>query len=144
MLLAETLPEWRPFPDTNEALRRLKDRYRLGILSNIDQDLFTETARHFEVDFDVVVTAEDVRSYKPGHLHFLKLIEDYADSDSVLHVAQSLYHDGRPAGDLNIAFVWINRYNEVNTEGVTPLAEYPDLKSLADAVDKAVGLRKTN
>ena len=132
-LLADTLPQWRPFADTNEALVRLKERFRLGVLSNIDRDLFAGTARHFDVEFDFVVTAEDVRSYKPGHLHFLRLLESHAERDSVLHVAQSLFHDGRPAGALGIAYVWINRYNEANKTTVRPLAEYPDLKSLADA-----------
>lgn len=131
-LLANTLPQWKPFADTNEALVRLKERFRLGVLSNIDRDLFAGTARHFDAEFDFVVTAEDVQSYKPGPLHFLKLLESHAERDSVLHVAQSLYHDGSPAGALDIAFVWINRYNEANETSVRPLAEYPDLKSLTD------------
>ena len=132
-LLADTLTQWKPFADTNEALVRLKERYHLGVLSNIDRDLFDGTARHFDVRFDFVVTAEDVQGYKPGHRHFLKLLESHAERNSVLHVAQSLFHDGSPAGALGIAFVWINRYNEANETLVRPLAEYPDLKSLADA-----------
>ena len=132
-LLAESLPEWRPFPDTNAALRRLKERYRLGVLSNIDRDLFVGTARHFDVEFDFVVTAEDVQSYKPGHGHFRKLLEDHAEPKTVLHVAQSLYHDGVPAAELGLAYVWINRYRGENDTTARPVAEYPDLKSLADA-----------
>ena len=132
-LLAETLPEWRPFPDTNEALTRLKENYRLGVLSNIGRDLFAGTARHFDVEFDFVVTAEDVRSYKPDHGHFRKLLDDHAKQETVLHVAQSLYHDGVPAAELGLAYVWINRYQGVNDTTVRPVAEYPDLKSLADA-----------
>lgn len=164
-LLAEMLPDWPPFADTNEALTRLKQRYRLGVLSNIDRDLFAGTARHFEVTFDFVVTAEDVGTYKPGHAHFERVMHDNSSggTDSlrpkadhaidrtskpacqvgptqkgplheadVLHVAQSLFHDGVPAGELGIAYVWINRYKEVNETSVRPLAEYPDLISFAE------------
>jgi 2-haloalkanoic acid dehalogenase type II len=132
-LLAETLPHWAPFADTNEALVRLKRRYRLGVLSNIDRDLFAGTALQFDVEFDFVVTAEDVQSYKPGQAHFQWLLSRHIEHDRVLHVAQSLFHDGVPAQGLGIAFVWINRYKEVNTTAVRPLAEFADLKSLADA-----------
>lgn len=132
-LLAERLPEWTPFPDTNEALARLKERYRLGVLSNIDRDLFAATAAHFVITFDFVVTAEDVRCYKPDVGHFERMIEEHAERDTVLHVAQSLYHDGTPTGELGLPFIWINRYGEANETDVHPLVEYPDLKSFADA-----------
>ena len=133
-LLADTLPRWSAFADTNGALARLQQRYRLGVLSNVDRDLFAGTARHFDIEFDFVVTAEDVHSYKPHHPHFRKLLDSHAERDSVLHVAQSLFHDGVPAGELGIAFAWINRYNEVNETAVRPLAEFPDLTSFADVV----------
>lgn len=145
--LAEMLPNWAPFPDTNAALARLKKRFRLGVLSNIDKDLFAGTGKKFGVAFDFVVTAEDVRSYKPAHGHFQHMIDAHdgiaqlASSAlpsrghrlSALHVAQSLYHDGVPAKELGLAFVWINRYKELNNTGVRPLAEFPDLRSFADA-----------
>jgi len=135
--LAEMLPHWRPFPDTNDALSRLKQRFRLGVLSNVDKDLFAGTARQFDVEFDFVVTAEDVRSYKPARAHFQRLIDAHGGisqlASSALHVAQSLYHDGAPANELGLAFVWINRYKEPNRTSVRPLAEFPDLCSFADA-----------
>ncbi|UCE62206.1 MAG: HAD-IA family hydrolase [Phycisphaerales bacterium] len=132
-LLAQMLPHWTPFPDTNEALKRLKERFQLGVLSNIDRDLFAETTKHFEVTFDFVITAQDVQSYKPAMGHFERLIDQHASPDIVLHVAQSLYHDGVPTGKLGIPYVWINRYDGTNDLSVVPLALYPDLKSLADA-----------
>lgn len=135
-LLAASVPGWKPYDDTNAALARLKTRYRLGILSNIDNDLFAATARHFEPvigRFDFVITAEDVGSYKPGHAHFTRLLETAIDDRAAhLHVAQSLFHDGVPAADLGIPFVWINRRNEVNDTTARPLAEFPDLTALAD------------
>jgi len=134
-VLARTLPGWMPFPDTNEALARLKKRYRLGVLSNVDRDLFAGTAANFDIAFDFVVTAEDVRSYKPALAHFRRMLEEHAAGESVLHVGQSLFHDGVATGKVNIPFVWINRYDSRNKLGVEMVAEYPDLKSLADAAD---------
>ncbi len=131
--MAEDLPNWPPFRDTVDALRRLKRHYRLGILSNVDRDLIAGTAKQLRVPFDFIVTAEDVKSYKPGHAHFDRLLADHSNIESVLHVAQSLFHDGVPAQALGIAFVWINRYNEVNQSSVKPLAEFANLASLADA-----------
>lgn len=130
-LLAEILPEWLPFADTNEALMRLKKRYRLGVLSNIDRDLFAGTARHLDTAFDFVVTAEDVRAYKPAPPHFERLLSAHSRSDEVLHVAQSLFHDGVPTCRLGIPYVWINRYNDANETTVCPLASYPNLGRFA-------------
>ena len=130
--MSEDLPSWPPFSDTVDALRRLKQHYRLVILSDVDRDLFAGTAQRLSVPFDFVVTAEDVKSYKPGIAHFDRLLAEYANTESVLHVAQSLFHDGAPAQALGIAFVWINRYNEVNKTSVKPLAEFANLASLDD------------
>ena len=131
--LANMLPNWPLFPDTNDALKRLKQKYRLGILSNVDRDLLTETLQHFEVDFDFVVTAQDVESYKPAHGHFDRLLAQNAEKGELLHVAQSLFHDGVPTSELGIAYVWINRYNDANETIVRPCATYADLASLATA-----------
>lgn len=130
--LAELLPTWTPFADTNAALARLSKKYRLGILSNIDRDLFAETAKHFPITFNFVVTAQDVRSYKPGHAHFQRMFEQRGEKSTTLHVAQSQFHDGRPANALGLAFAWINRYNDPADPGVRADCVYPDLRSLAD------------
>jgi 2-haloacid dehalogenase len=139
--LAESLPSWPIFEDTTESLHRLQRRYRLGVLSNVDRDLFAETQRRIGVTFDFVVTAQDVRSYKPAHAHFRDAdagLPRYAEAHEVLHVAQSLFHDGAAARELNLAYVWINRYNQENDTDVAPLATFPDLRSLAD---RLVGAR---
>jgi|CXWL01.1.fsa_nt_gi 2-haloacid dehalogenase len=130
--LPELLPTWTPFSDTNDALLRLKKEFRLGILSNIDRDLFAGTSQHFPVSFDFIVTAEDVRCYKPSLGHFHRMLEQHSDRISTLHVAQSQFHDGRPANALDLAFAWINRYNEPADPKVAADGVYPDLKSLAD------------
>jgi len=130
--LADALPTWEPFADTNAGLLRLKERFRLGVLSNIDRDLFAGTRRHFSVGFDFVITAEEVKSYKPAPGHFRTLLEHHASNNHVVHVAQSLYHDGAPAQSFGLPFVWINRYGQKNETAVKPSLEFPDLGSLAD------------
>lgn len=133
--LADTLPDWPVWPDTNDALARLKSRYKLGVLSNIDRDLFAGTAKHLAVDFDLLITAQDVHTYKPSHRHFVRMLADTGgDPDTVLHVAQSLYHDHIPTRQLGLPSVWINRRNETNQTKAKPMAEFPDLKQLADVL----------
>ena len=112
--LAETVPHWPLFADTRKALTILGKRYRLGVLSNIDRDLFARTARNLDLPLDFLITAEDVRAYKPATAHFERMLEAYGTTDTTLHVAQSLFHDGKPAETLGIPFVWINRYNQPN------------------------------
>jgi 2-haloalkanoic acid dehalogenase type II len=112
-LLVERLPMWRPFPDTNPALERLARKHKLGILSNVDNDLLAGTMKHFTVPFDLIVTAEQVRSYKPHVKHFQVARRSIGPDRGWLHVAASLYHDIEPASRLGIKTVWVNRKNEV-------------------------------
>lgn len=132
--LADTLPSWQPFPDTNPALERLTAAgCRLGILSNIDDDLLAETRKHFTVDFDIVVTAQQVRSYKPGRAHFLTARELIGPS-RWLHAAESNFHDIVPTNALGIDNAWINRQQQPELPGGTPKFKFDDLAALADAI----------
>jgi 2-haloacid dehalogenase len=122
--LEDSLPHWRPFPDTVPALRALARRFRLGIISNIDNDLFAATAAALEVEFEWVITAQDVGSYKPCRRNFERAVERIALSRSrILHVAQSLYHDVAPAGATGLTTVWVNRRGERGGFGATPASE---------------------
>ncbi|HLZ39639.1 MAG TPA: haloacid dehalogenase type II [Candidatus Sulfotelmatobacter sp.] len=108
--LADSLGTWRPWPDTVAALRQLKTRYRLAILSNVDDDLFACTCPKLGVDFDEVVTAQQARAYKPSLKIFeLALSRINTPAHRVLHVGQSIYHDVIPAQSLGLATVWVNR-----------------------------------
>ncbi|MEK6320537.1 MAG: HAD family hydrolase [Acidobacteriota bacterium] len=130
--LAESLPLWKPFQDTNPALERLASRFKLGILSNIDDDLLAATRRHFSVDFDLVVTAQQVRSYKPGIAHFEEAMAR-ADGKRLLHAAQSYFHDVVPASKIGIPVVWVNRKSSsVEPGGPLPTHEVRDLSELAN------------
>jgi len=108
--LADSIRDWEPFPDTVEALRRLQSRYKLAILSNIDDDLFAYSAAKLQVPFDSVLTAQRLRSYKPSAENFRALLRRLGvERERLLHVAESLYHDIAPAKSLGIATVWVNR-----------------------------------
>ena len=129
--LPESLPSWRPFPDTNAALERLAaGGVALGILSNVDDDLLAATRRHFHVDFALVITAAQVRSYKPGHAHFLAARERLAGKRWT-HAAQSHFHDVVPCRALGIEVAWVNRLGEAPAGGVLPTLEVADLAGLA-------------
>jgi 2-haloalkanoic acid dehalogenase type II len=128
--LPDGLPGWRVFPDTNPALQRLKQQgYRLGILSNVDDDLLAGTRLQFSVDLDLVVTAEQVRSYKPARQHFDRARELIGDA-RWLHVAQSYFHDIEPACALGLPVVWVNRKREEPCGAARPTAEVGDLTEL--------------
>ena len=131
--LADSLRSWQPFPDTNGALERLAAVSRLGILSNIDDDLLDATREHFTVGFDVIVTAQQVRSYKPSHAHF-QTARDLIGTASWLHAAESNFHDIVPTNVLGIDNAWINRQRQKELPGGTPKYKFDDLAGLADAM----------
>src|ERR1700752_836308 len=140
--LAVSLPAWRPWPDTVAALRQLKTRFRLVILSNIDDDLFDSTRPQFQVAFDEVVTAQQTQAYKPSlKLFELALSRIQAPAHRVLHVGQSIYHDVVPAQLLGLATVWVNRPSARPGVGAVKAAEAtPDLtvSTLAELADLAL------
>jgi len=130
--LAASLPGWKPFPDTNAALERLAAAgHRLGILSNVDDDLLAGTLRHFSVAFDLLVTAQQVRSYKPAPGHFETARQRLGEA-RWLHAAQSYFHDVVPARRLGIPVAWVNRKGEKASGDARPDYEVPDLAALAD------------
>lgn len=107
---AASVPLWEPFPDTVACLQALARRYKLGIISNIDDDLFAGTQKKLGVKFDLIVTAEQVQSYKPSLRNFQEALRRSGlGKDEVLHAGQSVYHDIVPASFLGIANVWVNR-----------------------------------
>lgn len=108
--LPASLASWQPWPDTVAALRQLKTRFRLAILSNVDDDLFAATRPKLSVDFDEVITAQQAQAYKPSlRLFELALTRIQTPAHRVLHIGQSVYHDVIPAQSLGLATVWVNR-----------------------------------
>jgi 2-haloalkanoic acid dehalogenase type II len=132
VFLAESLPQWPAFADTNQALERLVAAgYSLGILSNVDDDLLAGTRRHFTVAFELIVTAQQVGSYKPAPRHFTEARQRIGGK-RWLHAAQSYFHDVIPARTLGIPVAWINRKHESAADGGRVERECHTLTELAD------------
>ena len=138
-----SVPDWPAFPDTAAALARLKTRFRLGVITNCDDDLFAGSIPRLGVEFDWIVTAESVGSYKPNPRNFTVAFERLGlPRERILHVAQSLFHDHAPAGQLGLSSVWIDRRRGLAGSGATPPAEahpdaaFPDMASFAEAATR--------
>jgi 2-haloalkanoic acid dehalogenase type II len=135
--------DWPAFADTAESLRYLKGHYRLVVLSNVDNASFAASGPRLGITFDAVFTAEDTGAYKPGLIGFRAMLDALAERDfapdTVLHTAQSLFHDHVPAATLGLARCWIDRRAGRAGSGATPVpadAPAPDFRfaSLADMV----------
>jgi 2-haloacid dehalogenase len=139
--LPESLAEWKPWPDTVSALRNLQSRFRMAIISNVDDDLFAATLPKLGAQFDQIITAQQAGAYKPSLKMFeLALSRVGAPAQKILHVGQSIYHDVIPAQSLGISTVWVNRPSPRSGIGAVKAAEgHPDLQvsSLAELAAQA-------
>lgn len=143
----QSVPDWPAFPDSADSLSRLKRHYKLFILSNIHREGFTASNVRLKGDFDKIITAQDIGSYKPNTHNFKILLTSVntlgVSEGRLLHVAQSLYHDHVPAKNVGLTTVWINRRHDKPGWGatpepysvVTPDWEFPSMEAFADAVD---------
>jgi 2-haloacid dehalogenase len=118
-----SVPDWPAFPDTAGALRYLKQHYKLVILSNVDNESFSASNRKLGVAFDAIYTAEDIGSYKPSPRNFEYMLEKLAGlgigKGDILHVAESMFHDHKPANDCGLASCWIHRRHDREGFGAT-------------------------
>jgi 2-haloacid dehalogenase len=134
---------WPAFSDSAAALRRLARRFRLGVITNCDDDLFALSNRRLGVGFEWIITAQQARSYKPNPANFeLALARIGLPRRRIVHGAQSLYHDHVPARQLGLATVWIDRRGDKPGFGATPAAlASPDLTvpDMATFADQALG-----
>jgi 2-haloacid dehalogenase len=135
---SESVADWPAFPDSGDALRALRHRFRLGVITNCDDDLFARSAERLGVDFDWVVTAQQARAYKPGRRPFDLAFETIdVPRERILHVAQSLFHDHVTAKEIGMTTVWIDRRSGRPGSGATPPAHatpdlvVPDMASFA-------------
>jgi 2-haloacid dehalogenase len=135
-VIEESQRNWQPFPDTVVALGELSQRYKLVILSNIDDELFAFTRPLLQVALHDVITAQQCRSYKPSLNNFKTALRRLKTTpDKVLHCAQSRFHDVAPARELSIASVWVNRHHGQTSDGATAVSNaVPDVevKSMAE------------
>ena len=135
-----SVADWPPFADSAVALARLGSRFRLGVITNCDDDLFAASSERLGAEFDWVMTAEQVGSYKPAERNFHVAFERLGlPRERILHVAQSLYHDHVTAKRLGLTTVWIDRRGGRGGSGATPDAKaipdatFPDMASFAAA-----------
>jgi len=132
--LADSLPEWGPFPDVRPALAALgANGWKLAILSNTDRDYLDASIRQIGVPIDVTVVASEIGSYKPAPRHWEEFFaRTGAERARHVHVAASLFHDIAPAAALGLGAIWINRLGE--TSPLPRLRELPDLSGLPAAL----------
>jgi len=137
---AGSVGDWPAFGDSAAALERLARRYRLGVITNCDDDLFSASNRKLGVEFEWVVTAQQAHAYKPSERCFELAFERIGlPRERILHVAQSVYHDHVTAKRLGLSTVWIDRRGGRHGTGATPVAEaapdaaYPDMAAFAAA-----------
>jgi 2-haloacid dehalogenase len=137
-LLADSLPQWRPFPEVPGALAELRSRgFKLAILSNTDPDLLDGSLERIGVPIDARVTAAEAGSYKPALGHWEHFFQHHdVDREQHVHVAASLYHDIEPAARLGLKAIWINRLHE--TSDLPRDAELKDLARLPEVADELV------
>jgi 2-haloacid dehalogenase len=140
----QSIRKWPAFADSAAALQYLKKHYKLVILSNVDNESFTFSNARLQVEFDAIVTAEDVGSYKPSPRNFEYLLEKLAEcgirKEKILHTAESLFHDHKPANDFGLASCWIYRrhsqpgFGATMNPGLQPNIDFR-FNSIADFVE---------
>ena len=136
--LPDSVPYWQPFRETNAQLERFAKKYELGILSNIDDKLLGATRRHFRGDFDLVVTAQQVRSYKPDPAHFKECARRIDKrKKNWVHIASGYPTDVEPCLKSKIPVIWVNRHGETLESGQKKPTE--EVKTFRDAA-KLLGL----
>jgi 2-haloacid dehalogenase len=131
----ESFPHFFLYDDVVRTLDQLSRRYRLAIVSNIDDDLLALTP--LQREFDLVCTAQRARGYKPDGTLFRYLIEHAGCSkEDILHAGQSQFTDlvgGKPLG---LTIAWINR-RQIALDGSVPRPDhmFPDVQSLSEIVE---------
>jgi 2-haloacid dehalogenase len=129
--LPDSVARWAPFKETNAQLKKFVAGFETGLISNIDDKLLGQTRRHIPHDFDLVVTAQQVRSYKPDPAHFNECARRIGTKKGWVHVASSYYHDVEPCIKLKVPVIWVNR----NKETLEPNQKKPtaEVKTLLEA-----------
>lgn len=133
--LPDSVVRWKPYREANAALDRIAKKYQVGLVVDIDDKLLVASRRHIRSDFDIVVTAQQVRSYKPETAHFTETARRIGGKKGWIHVGSSYYYDVAPSLKAKLPTVWVNRKKEKLPD---PKAKKPDLevKNLRELADK--------
>jgi len=136
--LPDSVQRWKPFKESIPQLTKLSKKYRLGLISNIDDKLLGQTRRHIPTDFDLVVTAQQVRSYKPDLAHFTECARRIGGKKGWVHVASSHYHDVGPCIKQRVPVIWVNRNKEtLDSSQKKPTAEVSNLREAVKLLESA-------
>jgi 2-haloacid dehalogenase len=129
--LPDSVQRWPAFKETNPQLQKFLKKFQTGLISNIDDKLLGQTRRHIPADFDLVVTAQQVRSYKPDPAHFNEFARRIGGKKNWVHIGCSHYHDVDPCVKLKIPVIWLNRTEEELPQGAKKPAG--EVSTLAEA-----------
>jgi 2-haloacid dehalogenase/putative hydrolase of the HAD superfamily len=134
--LPDSVQRWPAFKETNPMLQKVAKKYKVGLISNIDDKLLGETRRHIPLDFDLVVTAQQVRSYKPDPAHFVECERRIGGKRGWVHIANSYYYDVEPCLKRKIPVIWVNRGKEpLEGNQKKPDSEVPNLREAAKLIN---------
>lgn len=131
--LPDSVAYWLPFRESNAAMDRLAKKFELGIVSNIDDKMLGISRRHLRTELDLVVSAQQVRSYKPDEVHFKETVRRIGTKKGLLHIGCNYDTDVAPCLKLKIPVIWVNRHGEKLAGRKRPSLEVP---SFREAVKK--------
>ena len=120
----------------NAAQDRLRDRYEIGIISNVDDKLLGISRRHLRTELDLVVTAQQVRSYKPDPTHLRECARRIGGKKGWVHIASGYESDIGPALKLNVPVIWVNRHGEKLDGRKPPTATVKNLREAAKKLEE--------
>ncbi len=127
--LPDSVMRWKPFKETMPVIKKANAKKKLGLISNVDDKLLGQTRRHFGIDFELVVTAQQVRSYKPDPAHFKECERRMGTKKGWVHIGSSYYHDIEPCLKQKVPVIWVNRHGEALESGAKkPTEEVANLK----------------
>jgi 2-haloacid dehalogenase len=129
--LPDSVARWQPFREVNAAMDRLKSRYDIGIITNNDDKLLGISRQHLRTELDLVVTAQQVRSYKPDPTHFKECARRIGGKKGWLHIGSNYETDIAPVLKMNVPVIWVNRHGEKLEGRKAPSAEVKNLREAA-------------
>src|SRR5947209_250273 len=134
--LPDSVQRWQAFKETNPVLTKVGKKHKIGLISNIDDKLLGQTRRHIPHDFDLVVTAQQVRSYKPDPAHFVECERRVGGKRGWVHIASSYYYDVEPCLKRKIPVIWVNRgKDQLEGNQKKPDAEVPTLRDAGKLIN---------
>ena len=130
--LPDSVQRWPAFKETVTQLNKFKKKFNIGLISNIDDKLLGQTRRHIPMDYDLVVTAQQVRSYKPDPAHFKECARRIGGKKGWVHIASGYEADIEPCIKDRIPVIWVNRHGEkLESNQKKPTEEVKNLREAA-------------